>query len=256
MPRPALNGVGVLVTRPLHQSPPLVSAIKQQGGNAIPFPTIEIRPRNAASVIEDAYRLADPDVAIFVSSNAVAHGLQHAGDARIAVVGPATAEAVRSAGRAVDIMPSDGFDSEHLLKTAELFEVAGKRVRIIRGQDGRELLATTLRERGADVDYLSVYERTLPLYRDDEVAALLAEWASGRVNVVTAMSVAAYRNLHAVLPESAIPMLTRTPLVTPSERVLKQVLDQFPDTPATLADAPDADAMVRGILRAIDGSPG
>ncbi|MGI9219981.1 MAG: uroporphyrinogen-III synthase [Woeseiaceae bacterium] len=256
MSRGSLVGVGVLVTRPIHQNMHLVSAIKKHGGNAVRFPTIEIRPRNAATVIEDAYRLPTPDIVIFVSSNAVVHGLQHTENAKIAVVGPATAEAVTNAGRSVDISPYEGFDSEHLLQTAELFDVAGKHVRIIRGQDGRELLADTLRERGAKVDYLSVYERSLPLYRDDEVDALLSEWESGRVNVITTMSVASFDNLLAVLPESAKPMLARTPLVTPAERVIKQVLHQLPDMPATLAEAPDADAMVRGIIRAIDGSPG
>ena len=246
----------MLVTRPAQQSLRLVSAIKKQGGEAVSFPAIEILQRNAAAIIEDACRLSTPDIAIFVSSNAVVHGLQHAEDARIAAVGPATAEAVVAAGRSVDILPSDGFDSEHLLAMAELFDVEGKRVRIIRGQDGRELLADTLRTRGAEVDYLSVYERSLPLYRDDEVEALLAKWEAGQINVVTLLSVASLNNLLALLPESAIPMLARTPLVTPAERVLKQVLDRLPDMPVTLADAPDADAMVRGIVRAIDGSPG
>jgi len=252
----SLAGVGVLVTRPSHQSHALTAAIESHGGKAVCFPTLEILPRNAAAVLEDAYRLAAPDIAIFVSSNAVLHGLQHAQDAKIAVVGPATADAVVSAGRAVDIMPSDGFDSEHLLAMAELFDVAGKRVRIIRGQDGRELLADTLRARGAEVDYLSVYERSLPLYRADEVEALLTEWHAGGINVVTILSVASLDNLRSLLPESALAMLQRTPLVTPADRVLQQVLEQLPDMPATLADAPDADAMVRGIVRAIDRSPG
>ena len=248
-----LTGVGILVTRPLHQSLRIVAAIKRHGGTAIRFPTIEIHPRNAAEIVEDTYRLEAPDIAIFVSSNAVAHGMQYAQGAQLAVVGPATAEAVEAAGGTVDIKPYEGFDSEHLLQTAELFDVAGKRVRIIRGQDGRELLATTLRERGAEVDYLAVYKRSLPLYRDDEVNDLLSEWQSGRVNVVTALSVASYENLLAVLPESARPMVERTPLVTPAERVLKQVLQRLPNTPVTLADAPDADAMIRGIVRAVDG---
>lgn len=153
----------------------------------------------------------------------------------------------------VDIMPADGFDSEHLLTASKLFDVAGKCVRIIRGQSGRELLAETLRSRGADVDYLSVYERTLPLYRADEVDALLASWRAGKVNVVTVMSVATLDNLLALLPEDALPMLARTPLVTPADRVIKQVQQKLPGMPTTLASAPDADAMVRAIVRAIDG---
>jgi uroporphyrinogen-III synthase len=253
MPNKSLQGVGVLVTRPKHQSLDLETAIEREGGLPIRFPTIEIIARNAAAVAEDAYRLPKPDIAVFVSSNAVEHGIEHADGARIAVVGPASAEAVAATGRQVDIMPADGFDSEHLLTTPELFNVAGKRVRIIRGQSGRELLARALRSRGAEVDYLSVYKRSLPLYRADEVDALLADWRAGKVNVVTVMSVATLDNLIALLPESALPMLARTPLVTPASRVIKQVVELLPGMPTTLADAPDAAAMVRGIVRAVDG---
>jgi uroporphyrinogen-III synthase len=253
MPDKPLAGVGVLVTRPKHQSDALVAAIRHAGGNPIRFPSMEIAAVDAATV---AAELATPEIAIFVSSNAVEHGLQYADGARIAVVGPATAAAVEAAGRSVNISSGTGFDSEQLLAAAELFSVTGKRIRIIRGQDGRELLADTLRARGAQIDYLQVYERRVPLYSLDEVESLLHVWESGRINVVTVMSVASFRNLLELLPESAIPLLTRTPLVTPAERVLKEVIDMFPELPTTLAAAPDADEMVRGVDRAIHRIPG
>jgi len=252
----SLAGVGVLVTRPEHQSDALVDAIKGCGGKPIRFATIEIVARDAASVAAEADKLATPEIAIFVSSNAVQHGLQHAEGAQIAVVGPATAAAVKAAGRSVDIKSAAGFDSEHLLTAADLFNVTGRHIRIVRGQDGRELLADTLRARGAQVDYLQVYKRITPIYSLDEVEALVAVWESGQINVVTAMSVASFRNLVELLPESATALLSRTPLVTPAERVLKEALDRFPELPATLAAAPDADEMVRGVVRAIDRVPG
>ena len=256
MANTSLAGVGVLVTRPRHQSDALIDAIKDCGGKPVRFATIEIVARDAAKVAAEVASLAAPEIAIFVSSNAVQHGLQYADGAQIAVVGPATASAVEAAGRSVDIKSSSGFDSEHLLSAAELFNVTGRRIRIIRGQDGRELLADTLRARGAQLDYLQVYERTPPLYSLDEVEALIAVWESGHINVVTAMSVASFKNLIELLPESAMPLLSRTPLVTPAERVLKEALDQFPELLATLAEAPDADEMVRGVVRAIDRIPG
>lgn len=248
----SLADVGVLVTRSQHQSDALIGAIRECGGNPIRFATIEINARDAASVAAETARLAAPEIAIFVSSNAVEHGLQFADGAQIAVIGPATAAAVSAAGRSVDISSGSGFDSESLLATADLFNVTGRRIRIIRGQDGRELLADTLRARGAQVDYLQVYERIAPLYSLDEVQALVEIWESGQINVVTAMSVASFRNLIELLPESAISLLSRTPLVTPAERVLKEALDQFPEMPTILAEAPDADAMLRGVGRAMD----
>jgi len=243
----SLAGVGVLVTRPQHQAAGLVDAIERRGGKAVPFPTIQIVARDLAQVSSDAAQLPDPDIAIFVSSNAVQHGLQHVLNARIAAVGPATAKAIEAAGRSVDILSVTGFDSEHLLAKAELADLSGKTVRIIRGQDGRELLATTLRNRGAHVDYLSVYERTMPSYGAAAVDTITSEWELGGINVVTAMSVAALLNLISLLPEPTRKLLARTPLVTPAARVLKEALNQFPDLPAALSDGPGADEIARTI---------
>lgn len=252
----SLDGVGVLVTRPKHQSDALIEAIRSHGGNPIRFASIEIVARSDASIAADLEKLATPEIVIFVSSNAVEYGLKYADGAKVAVVGPATASAVEAAGGRVDIQSTSGFDSEQLLSCADLFNVTGKRIRIVRGQDGRETLADTLRARGAQVDYLQVYDRNAPLYSLDEVEALLELWESGQVNVVTAMSVASFNNLVELLPDSATPLLARTALVTPAERVLKEAIDQFPELQVTLAQAPDVDEMVRGIVRAIDRIPG
>ena len=250
-----LAGVGVLVTRPKHQAEELASAIEQMGGTAIRFPTLQVTGRDPAVVNTEAARLARPDIVIFVSSNAARFGVHLAGAARIAAIGAATAAALEAEGRSVDIIARDGFDSEHLLATAELADVAGKTITIVHGQNGRELLADTLRERGASVSYLGVYERRLATHTDAETAALIRKWQAGQIDVVTAMSVASFFNLLALLPESALHLLARTRLVTPAARVLKEVLNQFPDQPTFLSDGPDAAAMVRAIIQIAPGKP-
>ncbi len=242
-----LAGVGVLVTRPKHQAQELVAAVEAQGGSAILFPCIEIVPRETADILSAANQLEEPDITIFVSPNAVKYGLAHAGNARIAVVGPATAAAIETAGLAVDIRPAAGFDSEHLLATSALQAVRGLKVRIIRGNEGRELIADTLRSRGAKVEYLSVYTRRAPKYSAAELAALEAQWRSGEIDVVTVMSVESLTNFVALLPEWCKKELGQTRLVTPAARVIKQVLDRFPGIPAQLARGPQAKDMVRAI---------
>jgi len=69
-----LDGAGVLVTRPRHQADELVAAIEALGGVAIPFPVIEIVPRNAAEVHTEVAALQEPAITIFISRNAVDHG--------------------------------------------------------------------------------------------------------------------------------------------------------------------------------------
>ena len=144
MPDAPLQGVGVLVTRPRPQATELVEAIESRGGSAYCFPVLEIVPFDELDIRNSLSRLGKPDIVIFVSRNAVEHGIAYTDGGAIAVIGPATAAAVAAAGRVVDIQPGDGYDSEHLLAEDRLQDVAGKCIRIIRGRSGRELLAEDL----------------------------------------------------------------------------------------------------------------
>ena len=243
-----LQGVGVLVTRPRNQANELANAIEAQGGHAICFPVIEIAPFDTNIVDKEAAALERPDIVIFVSRNAVEYGIGYTSHGLIAVIGPATADAIRAAGRVVDIQPASGFDSEHLLAEDALRDVAGKRVRIIRGTAGRELLADELTARGALVDYLSVYERRQPQPGPDALADIESRWRQGHINVVTVMSVQSLDNLIDLLPAWCREQLELTPLVTPAGRVLKEALDRFPASRPILASGPGADDMVKAII--------
>lgn len=240
----ALEGAGVLVTRPKAQSAELVSAIKERGGVAIEFPVIETIERNAADIALAMHDLAEPDIVIFVSTNAVRFGAGFAGSAKIAAIGPATARVIKQHGRTVDIRSRDGYSSEHLLATPELQDVEGKVIRVIRGNGGRELLARTLRDRGATVEYLEVYSRQAPDYADDEIAVVEQQLLAGDIDVVTIMSVDSLVNLIALLPSTCLGALRKTLLVTPATRVLKELEDRIPGSSVALAEGPQAQHMV------------
>ena len=248
MPDHLLQGVGVLVTRPRTQAAELVDAIEARGGSTYCFPVIEIAAFEELDIRNSVARLGKPDIVVFVSRNAVEHGIRFTDEAEIAVIGPATARAVRAAGRVVDIQPASGYDSEHLLAEPRLQNVEGQRVRIIRGNDGREKLAEELKARGAVVEYLSVYERRLPPLSAEAAAELEAHWREGRIGVLTVMSVQSLINLIELLPEWCAAQLPSTPLVTPSARVIKEVLDRYPASRPILATGPGADDMVQAIV--------
>jgi uroporphyrinogen-III synthase len=243
-----LHGVGVLVTRPRAQAAELMLAIQSKGGTAIAFPVIEIVPRDASAIESDVRALPIPDIALFVSRNAVYHGLTYAEGAIKGATGPTTAAAIESAGQTVQIKPLQGYDSESLLAEPALQDVAGKQILIVRGGDGRELLATTLAERGATVNYLSVYERRLADSSRESLASIEAAWRDGKISAVTIMSVETLTNLIALLPDGCIQQLAVLPLVTPSTRVIKELLARFPASKPVLAAGPQADDMVNAII--------
>lgn len=248
MPDRPLQGVGVLVTRPRTQATELVEAIEAQGGTAYCFPVIEISGFDELDLQNSVAHLGKPDLVVFISRNAVEHGIRFTDDAEIAVIGPATARAVEAAGRIVDIQPASGYDSEHLLAEPRMQNVEGQHVRIIRGNNGREKLAQELKARGAIVEYLSVYERRLPRTGAKLATDLEAVWRSGAINVVTVMSVQSLTNLVELLPNWCVSQLESTPLVTPSGRVIKEALDRYPASRPILASGPGADDMVQAII--------
>lgn len=252
----ALEGVGVLVTRPRTQAGELVSAIEDAGGSAFCFPVIDIVAIDENVVSTAVAGLAKPDIVIFVSRNAVEYGIRHTSGGKIAAIGPATAEAVAAAGHFVDIQPAAGFDSEHLLAEPMFQDVANKRVRIVRGTAGRELLAEELSARGAIVEYLPVYERKLPSVSPQMLADLESRWRNGDIGIVTVMSVQSFQNLVTLLPAWCKSQLESMPLVTPAGRVLDEVLDRYPASRPVLASGPRAAEMVEAIIALHQAEPG
>ena len=248
MPEADLQGVGVLVTRPRAQAAELVAAIEEHGGTAFCFPVIDIKALDTTVVSAAATALPQADIVIFISRNAVEYGLQYTSGGLIAAIGPATAAAVEAAGQIVDIQSAGGYDSEHLLAEPEFKDVAGKEIRIIRGDTGRELLANELAGRGAIVSYLSVYERRLPVVDGGMLASLEARWRQGDIAIVTVMSVQSLHNLVSLLPDWCRQQLETTPLVTPAGRVLKEALDLYPASRPVLASGPQAHDMVQAII--------
>jgi len=246
----ALDGVGVLITRPQQQSAELAKEIEARGGTVILFPTIEIVARDKSAIERDFAELSSTaDITIFISRNAVLHGVDYAAG-ELAAIGPTTAAEIERAGRPVAIQPSAGFDSEHLLAEAAFDNVEDKTIRIIRGNVGREKLAETLTQRGANVEYLSTYDRRAPSYSAKALKDLENRCRAGEIDAVVIMSVQSLTNLQTLLPEWCRQSLPKTLLVTPAARVLKEALSQLPGCLAILAAGPQAGEIANSLAAA------
>lgn len=184
MNKPNLNSLllPVLVIRPMTQAKEICNALEALGCEVIRHPMLEIKALDETPSIKSQFMNIDSyDVVIVISSNAAEIGLSHLdqywplGQFNISgpmgidwvAIGPVTANVMRAQGLDVKI-PANRFDSESALVMPELQNVAGKKVLIWRGVGGREKLASSLRERGAEVSYSELYQRLVPDYDEQQ----------------------------------------------------------------------------------------
>ncbi len=206
-----LLGKGIVVTRAREQASSMAAALRGLGARVIEFPAIRILPlADQAPLREALRRLREYDWVIFTSVNGVAvfrDQLSALGlDARalagskVAAMGPATADALRGMGISPDFVPA-AFVAESALRGLLAQGVADKRILMPRAREARDVLPKGLREAGAAVDVVAVYE-TLPPAESkgegkDEVLRLLEE---GKVHAVTFGSSSTVRNFLERIP--------------------------------------------------------
>ncbi len=251
-----LNGAHVLVTRPEHQAAYLSRLIEQQGGVAIRFPTMEIVARDDDRIIDTLANLDSFQWVIFISANAVNFALKansgkipRTKSVRFAAVGQATAQAMKMAGLLVDLVPEHAYNSEALLALPQLQQVKGQHCLIIRGEGGREQLATTLRSKGAKVDYLEVYKRVIPEIDSSPVVELLAQH---RLDVITVTSAEALQNLKLMLGEKNNKLLLSIPLVVVSDRI-RCIAADMGFNRITVTDSPTDAAILETVITCVTG---
>jgi len=239
-----LSGVTVLVTRPRHQAENLCALIEQAGGEAVRFPTIEIRETdNPDALNKHIDALPKTDIVIFVSPNAAQHGVQainrHLGaipsHIRIIAMGEGTARQLKSSAIAAHVVPGGRAESEVLLNNPILADVSGKTIVIFRGDGGRPLLGDTLRERGAQVDYAVCYQRAQP---EIDPKPLQQRGSKGEIDIIILTSVTALENLLAML--GPCDWIKSAPSVVFSQRIADACHQAgFPHTPVIVDEASD-----------------
>ncbi len=217
-----LRGLGVMVTRPAHQAEPLCRLIEAAGGKPYRLPLLKILPPEYPP--SELNRLDEFDLAIFVSPNAVEQGIALIRERRdlpahlqLATVGRGSAAVLRRLlGREPDICAPPPFNSEALLTNSGMQKLSGRNIIIFRGNGGRELLAETLRHRGAKVTYCEVYRRVCP---EIEPATLSRAHEQGKIEIIIITSGEGLQNLVHLAGPVNLYWLLNTPLVLINRRL-------------------------------------
>ncbi len=251
-----LKQAQILVTRPAHQAENLCNLIRENNGIPIRLPTLEIVPI-VLNNNEVEHHLTQTDWFIFTSTNAVYGYCSQLDDAKMRqlktksclAIGQATAKALITVGLNVDLMPEHGYNSEGLLELAQLQNVLQKNIVIIRGENGRETLAETLKKRGANVSYQEVYRREIPKIDCTETLQLILQ---KHLNFITITSGEAIQNLVEMLPTAQHDLLKKVPLIVVSERV-QTIAKNLGFENIALAQTPSDDAIFKTITTIVNG---
>lgn len=215
-----------MVTRPVNQNNHLDTLISAAGGHSIVFPTIEIqetRDRKSLEAVID--KLESYSIAIFISPNSASYAIQEihkrkkdfSADTLLACIGKGSADVLNALGyRDNVITPVELYNSEALLKLAELQNVDKKNIVIFRGNGGRNVLKQSLTTRGATVDYGECYQRVIP---NCDNRPLLKAIADNEIDVITITSSAALHNLLKMVDADTAALIREIPLVVVSRRI-------------------------------------
>ena len=131
----------------------------------------------------------------------------------------------------------------------QLADLHGKRVLIVRGSGGRELLQAEMAGRGAQVQYAEVYTRE-PAHPSAELQAEVEQlWRQGGIAAYTATSVELLEALVGIVTLRCRELMDSTMLVTGSRRVADAAARLGLGSPMMIADSPEDTALVGALVR-------
>jgi uroporphyrinogen-III synthase len=153
--------------------------------DAVSLPLLGIEPAPDPEAVRVAWtQLPGTALVMFVSANAVLHffaaapaGARWPAATLAGSTGPGTSKALRAAGVPERLLVEPAadaavFDSEALWARLSSRDWTGRRVLVVRGEEGRDWLAETLRARGAAVEFVAAYRRQPPALTAEEQGLL------------------------------------------------------------------------------------
>jgi uroporphyrinogen III methyltransferase/synthase len=255
--RRPLHGRHVVVTRARAQASGLAATLRNLGAEVTELPAIRVEPRIESAEVAEAVEaigaggyalicLTSPNGVdlLFEALASAGHDARALAGATVAAIGPGTARALRRHGVLADVVP-ERFVAEALVEALAGVEVEGRRVLIARAAEAREVLPEALRERGAAVDVVALYETVAE--RPDAAAIEAAQ----RADYVTFTSSSTVTNLIAALGNE-FPAAARVVSIGP---VTSEAARQAGLSVDLEAERHDIDGLIAGLLADAAGRP-
>lgn len=242
----------ILVTRPEPSASALVARLRQMGKQAWSFPLIDYLPGRELDQLSQHLAILQPGDLLFAVSHQAVHFCAPV-MLRYSIPWPAVSYYAVGRRTALDLHQASGQNvdypqgvatSETLLNMPSLQDLRGKRAVILRGNGGRELLAETLTQRGAQVEMVECYQRMPCDYQGAEEAA---RWRKQGITTLVVTSGEMLQHLYSLFPAiDRREWLLHCRLVVVSDR-LATLAGELGWHSVTVADGADNDALLRAL---------
>ena len=251
-----LFGKAVLVTRPRSQAPVMSNLLAGLGAEPVECPTLEICPPEHWDAVDEAiHHLSKYQWVIFTSVNGVRAFMTRLsqcrkdgrafGGIRLCCIGPQTKEELTKWGLTADVVPQD-FQAEGILTSLGALGISGVRILIPRAKVAREILPEQLREMGATVDVVPVYQALPPPMDVDMVRQRLEQ---GQIQYVSFTSSATVRNFCGLFPDrEELTVLMKQTIVACIGPITAQTVQEEGLTVDVIASENTVPALVQAIV--------
>ncbi|MDT9587121.1 MAG: uroporphyrinogen-III synthase [Candidatus Arsenophonus melophagi] len=243
----------ILVTRPNPKGKKLVQRIRLIGKIAFHAPLIEIIPGNELDLLTSKLaNLTDGDRIFFLSPHAVLYansalhltGQKWPNTLFYYGIGHSTASVFQQLTNLPIYLSHEGETSENLLKLPGLQAPLGKKSLLLRGNGGRELLATTLKSRGSHIDYCECYQRK-PIRYDRKTFQL--QWKQENISTIIVTSCDMLHILCNLIKDADKPWLFSRHLIVVSDR-LGSTAYQLGWKSIKIAKSANNDALIQALM--------
>ena len=254
-----LFGRTVLVTRARSQASKLTAKLEELGARVIEKPAISIAaPDDDYAAVDAAIGQLDKyQWLIFTSTNGVEHffarlyaagkDVRALGYAKVAAIGQTTAKKLREYGIVADIVPQE-FRAEGILEALKGKLPPQAKILLPRAAAAREILPEKLREQGAEVDVVPVYQTVTAETSPEEIAELTQELEDGDIDYVTFTSSSTVHNLIKLLGSTAPLANVKKACIGP---VTAETLKKYGLTPDIEAETYTIEGLVEAIKQGL-----
>jgi uroporphyrinogen III methyltransferase/synthase len=195
-----LFGQRIVVTRSREQAGQLSERLLELGAEVLEIPTIKLEaPTEKQALVDALLELNAYDWLVFTSPNGVTtffnyffksfHDMRDLGGARLAAVGPATANKLKELHLQVDLMPDEATASKVAEAFSEFESIENLKICLLRAEVANRELPEALEAMGAIVDDIPCYKTVAETEDLNGAAAKLLESGANWLTFTSASTV-------------------------------------------------------------------